>query len=110
MERLCIIPMINQVRERLKEIEFLTEAIKLGNMVKNHRVEYCAHGTFIGRHFTAENMIALYADGIDSYIYLQNIFYDRLGECPLGWKNDDYGKSLWEEVKTFVKDNDDVGL
>lgn len=110
MERLCRIPMINQVRERLKEIKFLTEAIKLGNRVKNHRVEYCAHGTFIGRHFTAENMITLYSDGIYSFEYLQNIFYDRLGECPLGWKNDDYGKSLWEEVKTFVKDNDDVGL
>lgn len=110
MERLCRIPMINQVRERLKEIKFLTEAIKLGNMVKNHRVEYCAHGTFIGRHFTAENMIALYAYGIDSYEYLQNIFYERLGEYPRDWKNDVYGKPLWEEVKTFVKDNDDVEL
>lgn len=110
MERLCRIPMIKQVRERLKEIEFLTESIKLVNRVKRHKLEHCAYSTFIGRDFTAENMLSLYADGIYSFEYLQNIFYERLGECPRDWKNDVYGETLWEEVKTFVKDNDDVEL
>lgn len=98
--------MLNQVRERLKEVEFLTEAIKLGNRVKRHREEFCDYGTYSGKYFTAENMISLYSNGIDAYEYLQNLFYERLGDSPRDWRNDIYGKPLWEDVKAFVKDHD----
>lgn len=96
--------MINQVRERLKEIKFLTESIELGKR------EYCPYDTIIGADFTAINMILLYEDGIDSFEYLQNLYNEHLGKYPRDWKNDVWGKSLWEEVKIFVKDNDDVEL
>jgi hypothetical protein len=102
--------MINQVRERLKEIKFLTESIELGKRVKKRKLEYCAYDTIIGEDFTAINIISLYADGIDSFEYLQNLYNHHSGKYPRDWKNDVWGKSLWEEVKTFVKDNDDVEL
>ena len=107
--------MINQVRERYKELEFLKEAIDLSNWVKM-RMGHCM-GHYINHLFwykEGKEVLEIYKAGISSYEYLEKLYYEpRTSKYPKGYKTEDcgeeYAEKLWKQVETLVKDNDDVG-
>ena len=96
--------MINKLNKRLAELKLLKESIDLCYRVKIHRAAeyYYSHNRHDDKHFTIENMISLYEEGIDSYEYLQELIGGRIGEYPYDWKIDEKGRLLWEEVKKFM--------